>query len=81
MKPQPATIQGQYGQNGYEIWCGGRIVYSAGNHVHDSTQHVTTKQDRLPLKTIRQFCIKTAHEIAEEQDGTLGGVEPVEEER
>ena len=53
---------------------------SAGNHVHDSTQCATTKQDRLPLKTIRRFCIKTAHEIAEEQNGTFGGVERVAEE-
>ncbi len=80
-RTQRPIVHGEYNHNGYEIWCGGQVVYSAGNHVQDSTQHATTKQDRLPLKTIRRFCIKTAHEIAEEQNGTFGGVEQVEEER
>jgi hypothetical protein len=72
-------VRGEYNQDGYAIWCGGRVVYSAGNHVQDSTQCATTKQDRLPLKTIRRFCIKTAHEIAEERNGTFGGVQRVED--
>ena len=80
MKGQQPPVRGEYNRNGYEIWCAGRGVYSAGNHVHDSTQQATTKQDRLPLKTIRRFCVKTAHEIAGEQDGTFGGVERVVEE-
>lgn len=73
------VVSGEYTRNGYEIWYGGQVVYSAGNHVHDSTQCATTKEDRLPLKAIRRFCIRTAHEIAEEQNGTFGGVERVEE--
>ena len=73
------VVSGEYNRDGYEIWCAGRVVYSAGNHVHDSTQHATTKQDRLPLKTIRRFCIKTAREIAEERNGTFGGVQRVED--
>jgi hypothetical protein len=77
---QRPVVRGEYSRNGYEVWIAGRVVYSAGNHVHDSTQCATTKQDRLPLKTIRRFCIKTAREIAEEQNGTFGGVERVSEE-
>jgi hypothetical protein len=76
---QRPVVRGEYSRNGYEIWCAGRVVYSAGNHVKESTQYATTKRDRLPLKTIRRFCIKTAHEIAEEQRGTFGGVERVAE--
>ena len=80
MKGQQRSVHGTYNRNGYEIWCGGQVVYSAGNHVHDSTQRAISKRDRLPLKTIRRFCIKTVHEIAEEQNGTFGGVERVAEE-
>ena len=79
MKRQQPPVHGTYNRNGYEIWCAGRVVYSTGNHVHDSTQCATSKRDRLPLKTIRRFCIKTAHEIAEERNATFGGVERVED--
>jgi len=54
------VVHGQYNRNGYEVWLGDHIASSAGNHVHDSTQPVLCKQDRLPLKTMRRFCIKTA---------------------
>ena len=37
-------------------------------------------QDRLPPSTIRQFCIKTAREIASEHRGRFAGVERVTEE-
>ena len=75
----PPQIQGHYNHQGYEIWCGGQVVYSAGNHVHDSSQPAATNKDRLPLKTIRQFCIKTAREFAREYHGHFGRVERVQE--
>ncbi len=37
-------------------------------------------EDRLPLKTIRQFCLETAREIAEENHGRFAGVERIAEE-
>jgi hypothetical protein len=76
---QRPVVRGEYSRNGYEIWCAGRVLYSAGNHVKESTQYATTERDRLPLKIIRRFCIKTAHEIAAEQNGAFGGVERVAE--
>ncbi len=74
------VVRGEYNRNGYEVWSGGQHVYSAGNHVQDSSQPALCQQDRLPLKTIRQFCIKTAREIAKEQRGRFAGVERVAEE-
>jgi hypothetical protein len=73
------VVRGEYNRNGYEIWSDGQHVYSAGNHVQDSTQPALCEQDRLPLKTIRWFCIKTAREIAIEQRGRFVGVERVTE--
>jgi hypothetical protein len=75
------VVHGQYNRNGYEVWLGDHIAYSAGNHVHDSTQPVLCKQDRLPLKTIRRFCIKTAREMATEHRGRFAGVERVTEDQ
>jgi hypothetical protein len=76
---QQPVIHGEYNGNGYEVWIGGRIVYSAGNHVHDSTQRALHSEDRLPLRTIRKFCIKTTREIAAERRGIFAGVECVKE--
>ena len=73
------VVRGEYNRNGYEVWSDGQHVYSAGNHVQDSSQPAPCKQDRLPLKTIRQFCIKTAREIALEHRGRFAGVERVTE--
>jgi hypothetical protein len=75
------VVRGEYNRNGYEVWSDGQHVYSAGNHVQDSTQPALREQDRLPLKTIRRFCIKTAREIATEQRGRFGGVERVKEDQ
>lgn len=72
---RPALVHGEYSGNGYEVWVGGQVVYSAGNHVHDSTQPALCEEDRLPLSTIRQFCNRTTREIASERGGILGGVE------
>ena len=74
------VVRGEYNRNGYAVWFGDRLVYSAGNHVQDSTQPALCREDRLPLKTIRQFCVKTAHEIAAERNGCFAGVERLAEE-
>jgi hypothetical protein len=75
------VVQGQYNRNGYEVWLGGHVVYSAGNHARDSMQPGWSKVERLLLKTIRQFCIKTAREIAAELNGLFAGVERVAEDQ
>jgi hypothetical protein len=73
-------INGEYNRNGYEVWMDGRLIYAAGNHVQDSNQPALCKADRLPLRTLRQFCIRTAREIAAGRGGQFGGVERVKEE-
>lgn len=75
------VVRGEYNRNGYEVWSDGQHVYSAGNRVQDSTQPALCEQDRLPLNTIRQFCIKTAQEIAAEHRGRFVGVERVTEDQ
>jgi len=75
------VVRGEYNRNGYEVWSDGQHVYSAGNHVQDSTQPALREQDRLPLKTIRRFCIKTAREFATEHRGRFVGVERVTEDQ
>lgn len=72
-------VHGEYNRNGYEVWIGGQVVYTAGNHVHDSSQPALCAEDRLPLKTLRQFCIKTTRDIATEHHGRFAGVERVTE--
>ena len=77
---QQLLINGEYSRNGYEVWMDGRLVYAAGNHVQDSTQPARGKEDRLPLRTLRKFCIRTTREIATERRGIFAGVERVKEE-
>lgn len=74
------AVRGEYTRNGYEVWIDNRLDYAAGNHIQDSSQPALCKQDRLPLKTIRQFCIKTAREITAENHGRFAGVGRVPEE-
>jgi hypothetical protein len=76
---QEPVVRGEYNRNGYAVWCGDRIVYSAGNHAQDSGQSATCEQNRLPLTTMRKFCLKTAREIAIENGGPFAGVELVTE--
>jgi hypothetical protein len=76
---QPPVIHGEYNGNGYEVWIGGRLVYAAGNHVHDSTQPAVCEEDRLPIQIIRKFCTRTTREIAVERGGVFAGVERVAE--
>jgi hypothetical protein len=73
------VVRGEYSRDGYEIWRGDRLVYWAGNHAHDSSQPALCREDQLPLARIRQFCIRTAREIAAEQGGRFVGVERVTE--
>lgn len=73
------VVWGEYNRNGYEVWSDGQHVHSAGNHAQDSSQPALRKQDRLPLRTIRLFCIKTAREIAAEHRRRFVGVERVTE--
>ena len=80
-RPRQPVVRGEYNRNGYEVWLGDHLAYTAGNHVQDSTQPALRKQDRLPLKTIRRFCIKTAREIATENHGRFAGVERLAEEQ
>ena len=75
------VVRGEYNRDGYEVWIDNRLDYAAGNHVQDSSQLALNDEDRLPLKTIRQFCIKTAREIAAEHRGRFVGVERVTEEQ
>ena len=73
------VVRGEYNRDGYEVWIAGRLAYTAGNHVQDSSQPALCEEDRLSLKTIRQFCLKTAREIALEHRGRFAGVERVTE--
>ena len=73
------VVRGEYNRNGYEVWVDNRLDHTAGNHIQDSSQPALCKQDRLPLKTIRQFCIKTAREITAENHGRFAGVGRVTE--
>jgi hypothetical protein len=77
---KPPVIHGEYSRDGYEVWIGSRLVYTAGNHVRDSTQLAMCEEDRLPLRTIRKFCIKTTREMAAERREVFAGVERVAEE-
>jgi hypothetical protein len=76
---QQSVVHGGYNRHGYEIWRGGRPVYWAGNHVQDSGHVAPRREERLPLITIRRFCIRTAREIASEQGGRFVGGERVTE--
>ncbi len=76
----PPAIHGEYSRNGYEVWIGARVVYSAANHANDSSQPAICKEDRLPLRTMRKFCTRTTREMAVERGGFFAGVERVAEE-
>ena len=75
--PALKTVRGEYNRDGYEVWIAGDLVYTAGNHVHDSTQPALCKEGRLSLRTIRKFSLKTTREIAFEYRGRFAGVERV----
>ncbi len=70
-------VSGEYNQYGYTIWLNHTVVYTAGNHRHDSSQSATNESDRLSVRQIRLMCMKTAKEIATERKGVYAGVEHV----
>jgi hypothetical protein len=71
----PHPVHGEYNRNGYTVWSGDSPLYSAGNHAQDSAQPALRPQERLPLATIRQFCLRTAREMAAELGVRFDGVE------
>ena len=75
------VITGEYSRYGYTVVlsspAGERVVYSAGNHPRDSQ---AIGSDRLSLRQIRAYCIKTCREIAAERHAQYGDVMRVPEE-
>jgi hypothetical protein len=79
-KPHEPIVRGQYNRNGYSIWIGDRLEYSADNHAKDSTQTAHRDDERLPLRVLRSFCIKQVRGAAQDCGGRFGRVARVEEE-
>lgn len=74
-------VIGKYNERGYQIYDEQGIeLYSAGNSPFDSQQDVTGLACALSLDTIRQYCITTAAEIAEENGGKVLSIEMGEDE-
>ncbi len=78
LKPK-RRVHGAYDRNGYTIYLNGRPIYSAGNHPQDSTADLGPKTDQQPiapdsLRTLRQYCRKTAKEIAAEKKAEYQGI-------
>jgi hypothetical protein len=76
---QKRRVHGAYDRNGYTIYLNGRPYYTAGNHPGDSTAYLDPKSDRhliapLDLRTLRQYCRKTAKQIAAEQKAEYQGI-------
>ncbi len=71
-----ANYIGRYNILGYEVFnlAASVSVYTAGNSPHDSMV-VCSPEEGLPLETIREYCEQTTREIAEENNGTFGGIE------
>jgi len=68
-------VSGEYSRSGYTVvLCssvGESVVHTAGNHPRDSH---AVGPDRLTLRQIRSYCMRTCREIAVEQRATYGGV-------
>ena len=58
-------ITGYYDNQGYSIWKDDELLYEAGNNPLESSSVV---KNGLPIETIREYCIQTGNEIAEEQN-------------
>lgn len=70
-------VIGEYNHYGYTLFIANSIreIYTATNHRQDSGQTVSIGDpDCLPLRKIRQFCIKTGKEIAQEERWKWGEV-------
>lgn len=66
-------ITGEYNAMLYVILQDGEEVYAAGNSRFESQGYLPAP-DGVGLRTMRRFCISTAHEFAEELGETYGGV-------
>ena len=75
------VVRGEYSRNGYSIWINDRLDCSAGNDSKDSPQTTQRDDERLPLITLRGFCIKVARCAGQDCGGRYAGVERVEEEQ
>ena len=79
-KPKQKVVIGEFSEEGYEVQVisGARIVrsYAAGNHRQDSAQSATPgTPEAIGLREIRQLCVRTAKDIAQEHRAQYGGVQ------
>lgn len=69
-------ISGIYNEAGYAILSNGEPIYSAGNSPNDSQVYMGAGADHsLGLETIRDYCKRTAIELALERHEGSGSVE------
>ena len=80
MNARGVSVSGEYNRDGYTVLVNDEPVYAAGNHKLESTSHATRPENRLNLRTLRQFCALTCRLIAGERNGAFAGVERVAEE-
>lgn len=75
-------VTGYYNESGYWVETDNPAdaIYQAGNHALESTQDGTGTGYQLSLGVIKEFCIATTKEIAEDVDADYGGVEYLEPE-
>jgi hypothetical protein len=80
VKQRRRIVSGEYSKSGYTVVlcssAGERVVHTAGNHPRDSH---AAGPDRLTLRRVRNYCIRTCREIAAECRAEYGGVNRVEE--
>ena len=68
-------VSGEYDENGYAVFVDGEEVYSAGNNPDESQSHSTDKP--LPLKKLRQYCLISMEQIADERKGVVHTIKKV----
>lgn len=65
-------VCGKYDRHGYCVYTStGYLLYQAGNSPFGSQQDVTGFACVLPIETIRQYCLTTCADIAEENKGKV----------
>lgn len=69
------NLIGYYNRDGYRIEnsFSGMVWYRAGNNPWESSSWVPPNC-ALPLRTLRQFCIRTGKEMAREMNAIFTGV-------
>ena len=74
---QMKKIIGYYSEYGYQVCeLDKDVLYTAGNNKYCSEpDQYAPKEDRLSLEEIKNHCIQTAKEIAQEKGGQYVGVE------